>query len=271
MWEILLLPALLLAWAPRAAFLSAAVAVALLAYQGLIAPLAVALLALMALVLYLRGRLTLSAPWRALSEIGLVAAILTLYLHHFPGFHNPLLLDKVRVGAHSAPFTLYANLDKALAPLLLLALYPTLLRRPDAPRVPAWRYGALLLSLPALLLLAVALGGLRIEPHWPHWLLTFSLLNLLFVSLPEEALFRGYLQQRLSAWFGPWVALLLAALLFGLLHLAGGPLLVLFATLAGGIYGLAWQWSGRLWVAVLFHFALNMLHLLFFTYPLYRP
>lgn len=43
-----------------------------------------------------------------------------------------------------------------------------------------------------------------------------------------------------------------------------------FAGLAGVIYGIAWMWSGRLWVATLFHFGLNLIHLLFFTYPMYH-
>jgi membrane protease YdiL (CAAX protease family) len=60
---------------------------------------------------------------------------------------------------------------------------------------------------------------------------------------------------------------LIAALLFGLAHFAGGPLLIFFAALAGLIYGLAWQWSGRLWIATLVHFAFNLTHLLLFTYP----
>ncbi len=50
----------------------------------------------------------------------------------------------------------------------------------------------------------------------------------------------------------------------------GGLLLVLFATMAGVIYGLAWLWSGRLWVATLVHFSFNMLHLLLFTYPFWQ-
>ncbi|AKM47228.1 Membrane protease YdiL, CAAX protease family [Edwardsiella anguillarum] len=269
MWWIMLLPPALLALAPRVAFLLAGCAVLLLAQQGFITLPAIAMLALMALLLSLRQRL--SPRWRGISEIALLLGIIALYTHAFPGFHNPLLLDRVSAGPHSAPFTLYANLDKSLVPLLLLALYPTLLRRPGVPPVAPWRWGVLLLSVPALLLLAVALGGLRIEPHWPAWTPLFAIINLLFVSLAEEALFRGYLQQRLGVWLGPWIALPISAVLFGLSHLSGGLLLVIFATLAGIIYGLAWQWSGRLWVATLFHFALNMLHLLFFTYPLYQP
>jgi len=115
------------------------------------------------------------------------------------------------------------------------------------------------------------LGGLRIEPHAPEWFAQFALANIFFVSLAEEALFRGYLQQRLSRIVHPVVALLMASVLFGLMHYSGGLLLIIFASLSGIIYGLAWMWSGRLWVATLFHFGLNCVHLLFFTYPVYAP
>ena len=93
--------------------------------------------------------------------------------------------------------------------------------------------------------------------------------NLFFVCMAEEALFRGYLQQRLSQWLGPAGADRRRPV-FGAAHLAGGMLMVIFATLAGVIYGPAWMWSGRLWVPILFHFGLNLIHLLFFTYPLYQ-
>lgn len=94
---------------------------------------------------------------------------------------------------------------------------------------------------------------------------------MLFVAFAEEALFRGWIQQRLTRWLSAAPAMLIASLLFGLAHFSGGPLLMFFATLAGMIYGLAWMWSRRLWVAVLFHAGFNLCHLLFFTYPLLRP
>jgi len=128
----------------------------------------------------------------------------------------------------------------------------------------------LLSAMPLLLLAATLAGGLRVEPHWPEWLGAFMLANLFFVSLAEEALFRGYIQQRLSQLLGNKQALLIAAALFGLAHFAGGLLLVFFAFLTGIIYGLAWLWSGRLWVSTLVHFAFNLLHLLFFTYPVWQ-
>lgn len=204
-------------------------------------------------------------------ELLLVLGAIALFLHLIPGFHNLKVLDKVQAGPLSAPLTLYYNLDKALIPFILLACLPTLFFVKKHPSIGAIGWIALILSIPALLLLAVALGGLKIEMHTPVWIGSFIISNVFFVCLAEEALFRGYLQQRLSQWLGAYPALMITALLFGCAHIAGGPLLMLFAALAGVIYGLAWRWSGRLWVAVAFHFALNLMHLLFFTYPVYLP
>ncbi|WP_075182811.1 CPBP family intramembrane glutamic endopeptidase [Pantoea sp. 1.19] len=209
--------------------------------------------------------------WQAASEALLVLLCAGLFLHLLPGFTNLKVVDSVAVGPQSAPASLWFNLDKAMVPFLLAAMLPGVLARTPARPVGRRRWLLLALSVPALLLLAVALGGLRLEPHLPAWLPQFVLANLFFVSLAEEALFRGWLQSRLQACCGGWGGLLLASLLFGLAHLAGGPLLVAFAALAGVIYGLAWWWSGRLWVATLFHFSLNLIHLLCFTWPVWRP
>ncbi|NUN42196.1 CPBP family intramembrane metalloprotease [Hafnia paralvei] len=204
------------------------------------------------------------------SEVLLVLAAVVLFLHLVPGFNNPKILDKVIAGPHSAPFSMYYNFDKALVPFILLLALPTLFRTSSTASRPYWNWLLLGISVPALLLIAVALGGLRIELHQPSWIWQFALANLFFVSLAEEALFRGYLQQRLSGWLGHLPALLITAVIFGLAHYAGGWLMVVFAGLAGVIYGIAWMWSGRLWVATLFHFGLNLIHLLFFTYPMYH-
>lgn len=203
-------------------------------------------------------------------EIILVFSAVALMLHMIPGVNNLIIVSGEQAGPQSAPFTFYYNLDKALIPFLLLACLPTLLKRPAKPPANVLWWLVLLMSMPLLLLLATFAGGLKVEPHLPSWLGTFMLANLFFVCLAEEALFRGYIQQRLSQLLGDKRALLIAALLFGLAHFSGGLLLVLFATMAGVIYGLAWLWSGRLWVATLVHFSFNMLHLLLFTYPFWQ-
>lgn len=109
-------------------------------------------------------------------------------------------------------------------------------------------------------------------PKWPDsgWLWLIN--NALLVTLAEEALFRGYVQERLTrAWRGrPWgatAALLVAALLFGLAHYAGGWQWMLLAGLAGVGYGMAYR-HGGLAAAVLAHVGLNAAHYGLFTYPM---
>ncbi|MGY2795994.1 uncharacterized protein ACVWV0_000170 [Ewingella americana] len=204
---------------------------------------------------------------RTLLELLLVVVSLGLTLHLIPGFHNLKVLDGVKVGPESAPFSMYYNFDKALVPFVLLICLKSLFSAPTHSQAKPWQWLALVVAVPALLMVAVALGGLKVELHYPEWLFQFVLANIFFVALAEEAFFRGYIQQRLASLMNPVLALVIASLLFGALHFAGGALLVIFASLAGLIYGLAWMWSGRLWVAVLFHVALNLCQLLFFTYP----
>ncbi|MBD2798344.1 CPBP family intramembrane metalloprotease [Xenorhabdus sp. 18] len=205
---------------------------------------------------------------KVITELLLLTGGILLFIHYIPGFHNLKYLDKVQVGPLSAPFSMYFNFDKALLPFILIFCMPTLFTRKPLVEAPPHGWALLIAAIPALLGLATALGGLSVELHLPNWFPAFVIANLFFVSLAEEALFRGYIQQKLSQWMNPYLALVITSLLFGAAHFAGGGLLMIFATLAGLIYGLTWLWSGRLWVAVAFHFSLNLMHLLFFTYPI---
>ncbi|MFM4703140.1 lysostaphin resistance A-like protein [Aeromonas bivalvium] len=208
----------------------------------------------------------LPSPWRGPALALVVAWSLALMLHLVPGFANLKVLDRVLAGPASVPFTLYLNLDKPLIFFALLLAWPTLLG-PGGPV--RWR-PLVLLSLPlaALLITAWQLGALRPEAGLPHWWWLFAFNNLLFTCVAEEALFRGLIQQGIAARSRVWLGVLAASLLFGAAHLAGGPLLMLFAALAGACYGLAFQLSGRLAVAILLHFLFNFAHLALFTYPL---
>src|SRR5690606_4848503 len=70
---------------------------------------------------------------------------------------------------------------------------------------------------------AWALGLVAWAPKWPEQAWIWLLNNLLLVSLTEELLFRGYIQGGLQRLFNNQaLALVTAALLFGLAHLGGG-------------------------------------------------
>ena len=122
------------------------------------------------------------------------------------------------------------------------------------------------LTLTAILALggATLLGIINWAPKWPEQAWLWVLNNLLLVTLVEEALFRGYIQGGLSQRFkqlpyGENLALLLASLLFGLVHLGAGWQWVLLASIAGAGYGLAYRFGG-LGAAVATHFGLHLLH-----------
>ncbi|WP_409011335.1 lysostaphin resistance A-like protein [Aeromonas salmonicida] len=208
----------------------------------------------------------LPQPWRGAALTLVLLWAIALMLHLIPGFSNLKVLDQVQAGPASVPFNMYLNLDKPLVFFGLLLAWPALLGQGGAIR---WRALALLLlPLAALLITAWQLGALKPEAGLPYWWWLFALNNLLFTCVAEEALFRGFIQQGVAARSRLWLGILVASLLFGAAHLAGGPLLMLFAALAGACYGLAFQFSGRLSVAIVIHFLFNFAHLALFTYPL---
>ena len=63
------------------------------------------------------------------------------------------------------------------------------------------------------------------------------------------------------------VALLVCAVAFGVVHIAGGTTYVLLSTLAGIGYGAAYYVTGRVEAGILVHFLFNLSHLILFTYP----
>jgi uncharacterized protein len=85
------------------------------------------------------------------------------------------------------------------------------------------------------------------------WLFSF-----LFVAVPEELFFRGWMQNLLERRVGPSRALLITASLFGLSHFNKRAAIfnwryVLLAALAGIFYGLAWRQERRVGASAITH------------------
>ncbi|MET0265417.1 MAG: CPBP family intramembrane glutamic endopeptidase [Duganella sp.] len=232
----------------------------------------------LAALLALAGAAALSAshPRYAVRLVaGVVTAVLALALatHRLPGFDNPLLLQGVVLSNGAAPFTQYANLDKGAVGLILLALLCQRLHSwLDAGAMLRRAWPVMAITLVAVFGAALGLGLVRPEFKLSALTLQFIAVNLFFTVVAEEAFFRSLLQQPLSTALarfsaGKWLALVVSALLFGAVHLGGGPLYALLALIAGLGYAWVYQRTGRIEAAIVLHIVVNALHFIAFTYP----
>ncbi len=125
----------------------------------------------------------------------------------------------------SRPFTLYFNIDKPMLIFALLILVPNILSNNEYN----WRdislsftqkiiIGGGLITLP---LLAWALQLVKPELTLPSWWWIFAINNLIFTCVAEEVLFRGYIQGFLCKKLSAPIAIIIASILFGLVHFAG--------------------------------------------------
>jgi membrane protease YdiL (CAAX protease family) len=193
--------------------------------------------------------------------------------HQLPGFNNPRVISNAMFSPDAIPFRLHLNFDKTMVGIFLLGFCHARMVRGAEWRVMvarAWPIAAGLIGL--LLVLSFSSSYVRFAPKFPKESWLWISVNLCFTCVAEEALFRGFIQAQLQRLWqkvprGEWLALAVAAVLFGLAHAGGGPVYVVLATVAGVGYGWAYLRTGRIEASILTHFALNATHFFFFTYP----
>jgi uncharacterized protein len=112
-------------------------------------------------------------------------------------------------------------------------------------------------------LILVALGYLTfISINADANAVLIELVIMVVVAFVEELLFRGYILNNLMTSMNKWIALLISAVLFGLVH-GTNPGVTVFAVanvfLAGIFLGLNYIFTKNLWFGIFFHFAWNFL------------
>lgn len=215
------------------------------------------------------AQLRRSGAWTTLTAV----LALMLAIHLLPGFTSLVVAADVNLSADSATMTLKANFDKGAAGLIILVYCCRRVRTASEwPAVVGAGLGIGTLTAALVIALVASTGAIHLDPKLPAitpaWLAT----NLMLTSLMEEAFFRGILQERLTLAVTKrprlrYLPIAVASVLFGLVHLGGGPLLIVAATFAGVGYGMAYARTRRIEAAVLAHFTLNTIHFLGFTYP----
>jgi uncharacterized protein len=277
---LLLLAAVLGLWLHRAVWITALVlAVAAGYYSGALVGLAALWIAIAALLAwsYARTRERTNNSSRILRWVLALAFFtfaIALFLPALPGFVRVVLVEPQVLSPGAEPYGISVGFPKVVTGILILGLIN--------PAVAcSWRELGVVLAraLPVLLfttvcvsVFAVAAGYTAFAPHWTELFLLWAPINLFFTCLAEEALFRGFVQHELaksraqSPWL-PGLALVIAAVLFGLAHFKGGATYVAAGTIAGLGYGWAWHRTQRIEAAMAVHFGVNAVHFLWFVYP----
>ena len=247
--------------------LAAAVVAGIVAWAGL------AVLALYSGACLAAVRPQFSAVLRTLAWGTVLFLALALATHQIPWIQNVLVLDSVSVSALAADYTLYWNYDKGFAGVVLYAVCVQPQPGTEWKRAIVATAAVALLAMIAVGVPATAAEFVLWDPKWPGILAVWVPANLFLTCVAEETFFRGLVQRQLGGAFCGRVpapalaALLVAAVAFGVAHVAGGATYVLLATLAGVGYGAAYHLTGRVEASILVHFTLNLAHLVLFTYP----
>jgi membrane protease YdiL (CAAX protease family) len=210
-----------------------------------------------------------------------MAAVVTIALafanHIIPGFYNLKLFNAIQFSPESRFFTMYLNMDKTLAAVILVMTSGLILKNTSP-----FNFNTLIITLKVsvlciatLLSLALLSGFIAFDPKFPIQSWLWILNNLLFVCFAEEVIFRGIIQQYLTQLMRRWnlpaiLAILLTSILFATLllgHLNGGLTYIIFSIIAGLFYGYVYYKTNRIEAAIVVHFLVNLSHFLFFTYP----
>ncbi|MDR3775063.1 MAG: CPBP family intramembrane metalloprotease [Terracidiphilus sp.] len=113
---------------------------------------------------------------------------------------------------------------------------------------------------PVALVLGLGLGFLHLHRGWPGWrsMAWAWIFTFLFIAVPEELFFRGWMQNLLERRIGRTPALLVTAALFGLSHFNKRTAFfnwryVLLGAVAGIFYGRAWRQERRVGASAVTH------------------
>lgn len=205
--------------------------------------------------------------------------------HLVPGFYNPSFFQSIHLTQWSSPYNLYLNLDKAFFALCLLL---TSQKEKEGQSLSAlavftiaMRYLGILVF--TLLGIGVITGFVRFEAKIPSILLLWCLTNITVV-MQEEVIYRLYLQRslqktlktKIKTRWAPFLSIALPSIIFAFMDAKGlvpgkkDILYCLCTMIASLTYGTVYHKTKNIVWSGFVHFALNLIHILFFTYPSYQ-
>ena len=242
-------------------------------FVGAISLLAVLWLALFSVLLYFYKFSHRYLP-DLLVFAGLLGLSFLLASHYLPGFEYYSVFDEYWFGQSVFSTTLHIHFDRGFLGTLIFCALAEPIKSKKAWMTALKRASWAPLMLMLLFFIAdyIWLGP---DLKWNSKVFYYLIVSLFFVAVAEEAFFRLLLQRQIETWFGGrdtesvYVAIVATALLFTLWHL--GDRIVVEMTivffLAGLFYAYVYGRSRSIELAILAHFSVNAIHLIFYTYP----
>ncbi|MGE3320002.1 MAG: lysostaphin resistance A-like protein [Candidatus Berkiella sp.] len=202
-----------------------------------------------------------------------VLSALAVSFLKMPGVHNWRLIENLALSKDTLPYNMTFNLDKSLIGLFFVWFSVYSLANGGAWKSTLQK-GLIsgIAAIAVLMPLAFYLGYVKFDLKITSFFFLWAIHNLFFVCFAEEALFRGMIQRFIqfrlqNVRYGKWVAIAIAAMLFGAAHYPGGWRYILLASVAGLFYGYAFMKTEKIEAGILSHFMVNAVHFVFFSYP----
>ncbi|MCP3925304.1 MAG: CPBP family intramembrane metalloprotease [Desulfobacterales bacterium] len=223
---------------------------------------------------HLAGSEQQTKPVRVIAGCVMFVLSVGLTMHIIPGFSNPQVIVNVVISEGGVPYSKYLNFDKTVVGLFIVGLtFNNLLStlRDCLDMIKKIIFPACI-TIVVILLMSHMFDYVRFDPKWSSLFWFWIWTNLFFTCIAEEALFRGIIQRYLIQGLkkyrhGTKAGLLIAAVLFGAAHYAGGLKYVILASVAGICYGVVYLRTEQIEASILTHLVLNTTHFIFFTYP----
>ena len=212
---------------------------------------------------------------RMLIGIFTTSLSLAFFTHLIPGFNNIEFAHQWQASPTSPPMNIFMNYDKSTCALFILAFMIPLIQTSRE-----WRTTLLaaipwsVLSCVVLFSLGYTMNLIAYDPKLPAISFLWLIRQIFFVIIPQEALFRGFIQREITMGLNNSaagiLAVLLSSLLYALTHLLIATSLPFFisAFVAGVLYGTIYQITCRIEAAILTHLIVSIVHFFFFSYPL---
>ena len=172
------------------------------------------------------------------------------------------------------PFSLFLNYDSLFSGIVFLYFNSEIKSKSKQEIKYSIKIGLFfaIASVLILITLSLLLSLVRWDFKFTHISIIFLLQNIIFTCFYEEIMWRGYIQNNLIQYSNNLLGITLTALIFGTVHIFfAGINFAILAFISGILYGTCYFYAGnKIEASIICHYIVNIVHFIFFTYPIIK-